>query len=304
MTDPFTIRIFVPDGDPEGVRIINRMNWTGVGIAFPRAKWPEIKQRAEFMWTGVYILVGYKEGEDDLPTLYIGQADGIKNRIESHSQNKDFWDWGMVFVSTGGGLNRAHVTWLEYALVKRATQTQRCYLDNGNFPQEPGLTEAEKADTKGFLKEILQILPLVGLRAFEFPKPVATPKASTAEAMLEPHTHQSDTVIVPAQKEGFESVFLRENCWHAIRISGGMLDKIKYIAAYQTQPISAITHYAPVDRIEPYGEGGKYKLIFSEPAKEINPIPFADAPAGTMKGPRYTTFEKLRSATQLKDLFA
>ena len=27
-TDPFTIRIFVPDGDPEGIRIIDRMNWT------------------------------------------------------------------------------------------------------------------------------------------------------------------------------------------------------------------------------------------------------------------------------------
>jgi len=27
--NPFTIRIFVPDGDPEGVRIIDRMNWTG-----------------------------------------------------------------------------------------------------------------------------------------------------------------------------------------------------------------------------------------------------------------------------------
>ena len=35
MPDPFTIRIFVPNGDPEGVRIIDRMNWTGVGIAFP-----------------------------------------------------------------------------------------------------------------------------------------------------------------------------------------------------------------------------------------------------------------------------
>lgn len=125
-----------------------------------------------------------------------------------------------------------------------------------------------------------------------------------AEAMLETHSHQPDTVIVPAQKEGFEGVFLGENCWHAIRISGGMLDKIKYIAGYQTQPISAITHYAPVERIEPYGEGGRYKLIFSEPAKAINPIPFADAPAGTMRGPCYTTFEKLRSATKLKDLFA
>ena len=35
MSDPFTIRIFVPDGDPEGLRIIDRMNWTGLGIVFP-----------------------------------------------------------------------------------------------------------------------------------------------------------------------------------------------------------------------------------------------------------------------------
>ena len=28
---PFTIRIFVPDGDPEGFRLIDRMNWTGLG---------------------------------------------------------------------------------------------------------------------------------------------------------------------------------------------------------------------------------------------------------------------------------
>ena len=39
MAEPFTIRIFVPDGDPEGVRIIDRMNWTGTGIAFPRGSW-------------------------------------------------------------------------------------------------------------------------------------------------------------------------------------------------------------------------------------------------------------------------
>jgi hypothetical protein len=157
--DPFTIRIFVPDGDPEGVRIIDRMNWTGLGIVFPRSKWLEVKQRAEFTRTGVYILVGYKSEGDDLPTIYIGQADGVRNRIESHAQNKDFWDWGIAFVSTSGGLNRAHVTWLEYALIRRATQTKHCNLENGNAPQEPALTEAEKADTQGFLKEILQILP-------------------------------------------------------------------------------------------------------------------------------------------------
>lgn len=300
MPDPFTIRIFVPDGDPDGVRLIDRMNWTGLGIVFPRAKWSEVRQRQEFSRAGVYILVGYPE--DDLPTIYIGQADGVRNRIEAHYQNKDFWDWGVIFVSNSGGLNRAHVTWLEYALVERATKAGRCRLDNGNAPQQPGLSEAEKADTQAFLKEILQILPLVGLRAFEFPKAVASPRTSVSEIPQAQATLEPDTVIVPAQKEGFERVFLGEDSWHAIRISGGMLDKIKYIAAYQSQPISAITHYAPVDRIEPYGDSGKYRLIFSAKAQPINPIPFADASPGTMQGPRYTTYSQLMAAKKLTDL--
>lgn len=308
MPDPFTLRIFVPDGDPEGVRLIDRMNWTGQGVVFPRAKWPEVRSRPEMLRTGVYILVGYGESDDGLPTLYIGQADGVKGRIESHHAAKHFWDWAAVFTSTSGGLNRAHATWLEHALVRRAQQAGRCRLDNGNTPQEPALSEAEKADTEGFLKEILQILPLVGLRAFEFPKAVAAPKARDPGVAAISTTKPADsmrtpnTIIVPAQKEGFEQVFLGENAWYAIRIAGGMLDKIKYIAGYQTNPVSAITHYAPVDRIEPYGEDGKYKLIFSEPAKPIGPIPFGDSPLGMMQGPRYTSFGKLQAARSIKDL--
>ncbi|WP_340124230.1 hypothetical protein [Methylobacter svalbardensis] len=115
-------------------------------------------------------------------------------------------------------------------------------------------------------------------------------------------SHGIDTIIVPAQKEGFKQHFLTADDWFAVRISGGMLDKIKYIAAYQTAPVSAITHFAPVDRIEPYGEGGKYKLIFSEKASTIRPIIFGDAPQGAMQGPRYTRLAKLKKATKLSDL--
>lgn len=119
---------------------------------------------------------------------------------------------------------------------------------------------------------------------------------STAKPRDEP-----DTIIVPAQKEGFERGFLGENAWWAIRIGGGMLPKIKYIAGYQTRPVQAITHVAPVARIEPYGEEGKYKVVFSEAAKEIAPIPFGDAPSGSMQGPRYTTYAKLMNAKTVKD---
>ncbi len=303
MSDPFTIRIFVPDGDPAGVRIIDRMNWTGLGLVFPRSKWPEIRARPEFQRTSVYILDGHREPEDDLPTLYVGQADGARNRIDSHFQHKDFWDRGTVFVSSSSGLNRAHVTWLEYALIARSAEVGQCQLDNSNLPQEPALSEAERADTRAFLKEIFQILPLVGLRAFEFPKAIATPSAAEPTSVSS-SARKLDTVIVPAQREGFERVFLGEDSWYAIRISGGMLDKIKYIAAYQTQPVSAITHYAPVSRIEPYGDSGKYRLFFSGKAIPIDHIPIGDAPSGTMQGPRYTTFEKLKTANCLSDLFA
>ncbi|MBW4422545.1 MAG: GIY-YIG nuclease family protein [Myxacorys californica WJT36-NPBG1] len=174
MPNPFTIRIFVPDGDPEGVRIIDRMNWTGLGIVFPREKWQDTRGRVEFDRTGVYILVGYQQREtDELPMLYIGQADGVRTRIDAHDKQKEFWNWGIAFVSTNNGLNRAHVTWLEYALIQRAIAAKRSHLDNGNSPQEPALSESERADTQGFLSEILQILPVVGLRAFEQPKAVA-----------------------------------------------------------------------------------------------------------------------------------
>lgn len=302
--DAFTIRIFVPDGDPEGVRIVDRMTSTGLAIAFPRDHWPRIRSRSEFAKAGVYVLVGYS-GDDDLPTLYVGQGDGTRSRIESHFEHKEFWDWGVVFCSkaSDAGLNRAHITWLEHALVKRAGEARRSVLDNGNAPHEPGLSESDKADVRMFLKEILQTLPLVGLRAFEIPTAVATPVMLEATPVAATRgTDETNTIIVPAQKEGFDRVFLGENAWWAIRIAGGKLTKIKYIAAYQTRPIMAVTHVAPVARIEPYGEEGKYKVVFSEPAHPIKEIPLADAPSGSMQGPRYTSYEKLLAARTVKDL--
>jgi hypothetical protein len=185
MPEPYTIRIFVPGGDPEGLRLIDRMNWTGLGIVFPREDWPKIKSRLDFGKPGVYILVGYVT-EDDLVTLYIGQGDVLRSRLESHFVNKDFWSRAVVFVSSAasGGLNRAHATWLEHALIKRAVQAKRSHLENGTEPQEPQLSEAERADTEAFLREMLQILPLVGLNAFEVPKVVAAPMAHTADAEI------------------------------------------------------------------------------------------------------------------------
>jgi len=305
MPEPYTIHIFVVDGDPDGVKIVDRQNWTGWGIAFPRSAWPSIATRREFRSAGIYILSGASEGSgDDLPTVYVGQGDRIGTRIDSHVGSKDFWDWGYAFVSKGVELNRAHTTWLEHALISLAHEAKQSHLDNRTNPTEPNLSEWERADTNSFLQEILRILPLLGVRVFEKPRQFTTTNSETSPVdRADSVVDQRDTVIVPAQEDGFQETFLGENCWYAIRISGGMLSQIKYIAAYRTAPMSAITHYAPVERIESYGDTGKYKLVFSAPAIEIPSIPFDGATPGCLQGPRYTSLQQLLRAKSVGDVF-
>ena len=247
------------------------------------------------MGAGIYILTGYSNSEDELPTVYVGQADTIKNRIEQHIKNKDFWDKAVIFVSDNK-INATHAKWLEYSLIERVNTAKRSIVENVNTPQEPTISEAEKAEMQFFLSEIYQTLPLVGLYAFEIPKAVIEVKEAVT-------TESKNTLIVPAQEDGFNEVFLGEHSWYAIRIAGGMLDKIKYIAAYQVAPVSAITHYAKVKNIEPYGEEGKYKLNFEGPAIALDhPIIF-DLAKGAMQGPRYANMKKLLQARVMTDLF-
>ncbi|MCJ7650314.1 MAG: hypothetical protein MUP85_17020 [Candidatus Lokiarchaeota archaeon] len=96
--------------------------------------------------------------------------------------------------------------------------------------------------------------------------------------------------------------FLGQDCWYAIRISSSMIDRIKFIAGYQTAPISAITHYAEVSKIEKYRDSGKSIVYFKDKAKEIGPIKLASSYKAP-QAPRYIKFEKLLDAKNLDDVF-
>jgi hypothetical protein len=116
--------------------------------------------------------------------------------------------------------------------------------------------------------------------------------------------NEVDTVVVPARDDGFEDVFLGENRWYEIRVHGTMRPQIKYIAAYRVAPVSAITHLAPVSSIEPWKDGGKFVVNFSEPAKEIGPIPLVKGGrVKALQNLRYTTRQKLDSAKTLDDVW-
>lgn len=169
---PFSLRIFVADGDPDGLRVVERSNWVGKAIVFPRALLPKIKQRAELDQTGVYLLLDPREnGEGEM--LYIGEGDPVRPRLESHYAQKDFWNRAVCFVAAPGQLNKAHVQFLEANLIRLANAAKRLPLDNANQPAEPSLSEADCADMQVFLGNMLGMLPVLGIHAFEQTVPMA-----------------------------------------------------------------------------------------------------------------------------------
>lgn len=302
MSEPFTLRVFVPSGDPEGTRIIEKMNWTGRGYYVPRGDWPNIRKRDELSGPGVYVLLGHEQDEigNEVPVAYIGQTDSIAVRIDQHDKGKDFWEYAMFFVSTNGGLNRAHITWLEWELMAQAVRAKRGRLENGLSHNEPTLSESEKADVRSFLNEMLRLMPVMGVHFFEpakaIPRPIQSPSAPIDKGLAE-------VIVVPAQPEGFERAYIGSNAWWAVRIAAKHRNNLRWIAAYQVSPIAAVTHIAEIDRIEPFGDEGKFKILFKGPAMKLEqPIPYGKAPPGAMQGPRYcskATFDEAKTVSDL-----
>lgn len=162
----FSVNVFLPNGDPEGLKVVEKSNWTGRGLVIPRAMFGESKSREEMGRTGVYLLVGPSE-TSSLPALYVGEGDPIRPRLEQHLKNKEFWTHAVAFTSKDSNLNKAHVQRLESRLVELANNAKRCVLDNGNMPAPPSLSESDEAMAEGFLDDVLLCLPILGYSMFE-----------------------------------------------------------------------------------------------------------------------------------------
>lgn len=162
---PTSIRIFLADGQPEGIRVVDKSNWTGRAVVASRAQLGEALQREELARPGVYALVGPGNGSD--ARIYVGEADNLRHRIKQHATAKDFWTRFIGFSSTDGSLNKAHVRYLESRLVELARSANQWEVENGNTPARPPLSEADRADAEWFLREMLVLYPILGVDAFE-----------------------------------------------------------------------------------------------------------------------------------------
>ncbi len=245
----FTVRIFLANGSPEGIRIVEKSNWNGVGIVCPRPIFNQAQSREEFGKPGVYLLVGSSQ-KSELPVVYIGEGDPVRDRLQSHNVDpkKDFWTQAIFFT---GNLNKADIQHLESRLITLARLAKRCVLENVKTPTEPSLSEMDWADAEGFLEELLLCLGVLSFDFFQVPIE-QIPDVSTLQLMgkgLKAFGYESengfvvkqasDAALKPVPSLSSGSVALREKL-----IQLGVLnlvdDRYKFMQDYEfTAPSSA-----------------------------------------------------------------
>ena len=129
-----SVRLFLVDGTPQGMRTAEVGNWTGLALVCPRTDLVKLGKREAVRALACTCCIGPSETLASRLRVYVGEADDVWTRLQSHDSKKDWWTWVVVFVSKDENLTKAHVRWLEAKLVRDIKDAKRADIENDNEP--------------------------------------------------------------------------------------------------------------------------------------------------------------------------
>ena len=107
-TSPCSIRIFLRDGRPDGIRPAEKTMSTTQAIAFRRSQLARAQAvfGEDLRRPGVYILLGADDAATDGRVAYIGESEGIGRRLAIHASpqgRKELWEDTIILVPATTG---------------------------------------------------------------------------------------------------------------------------------------------------------------------------------------------------------
>lgn len=163
---PRTIQIFLPSGDPRGVRVGELTTSIVRVIEVPRALLDAYLGMPEAKQVGLYFLIGDDE-DADFPSVYIGQTGGTGQRLVEHHKKKEFWSRALVVVSMTNNLTQTHALYLEWLSIQQANQAGRYKTENGNGGSKPYTPAPLEADCQDIFDTLRTLVATLGQPVFE-----------------------------------------------------------------------------------------------------------------------------------------
>lgn len=165
-TFPQTIQIFLPSGDPQGIREAAITTRIVRVFDIPRSALADFLAMDAAKQVGIYFLIGENE-DSDLPQAYIGQTGSLADRLAQHHKAKDFWNRALVAVSVTNSLTNTHVSFLEWLSIQQAGKAERYVLENGNTGSRPHTPPPLEAECREIHETIRVLLATLGYPLFE-----------------------------------------------------------------------------------------------------------------------------------------
>jgi len=161
-----TLQIFLPTGEPRGIRIAELTTRIVQAVLIPRSDLATAKARPELDHLSVYFLFGDSE-EAAKPIVYVGQTEDVRKRLDYHNSTKDFWQTAVLVISKTHSFTQAHIRYLEYYCVKKAKEIGRYALNNDQIPSKPFVPEPMEADLLDGFETLATLLATLGYPVFE-----------------------------------------------------------------------------------------------------------------------------------------
>jgi Domain of unknown function (DUF4357) len=175
MMRPQTIQIFLPSGDPRGIRIAEITTRIVRVIEVPRNLLAEFLRTPEAKQVGIYFLIG-ELSDNDLPRAYVGQSGSVGDRLVSHNRSKDFWNRAFVVISITNSVTQTHALFLEWFAIEQAALVGRYSLENGNNGTRPHTPPPLEADCHEIHETAATLLATLGQPIFEYLTPTVMNK--------------------------------------------------------------------------------------------------------------------------------
>ncbi|KKL59576.1 hypothetical protein LCGC14_2213940 [marine sediment metagenome] len=186
-----TIQIFLPDGNPRGVKIAEITNRTVQTVFVPRVSVDFALSRNELDNVGVYFLVGESE-DTGKPLVYIGETENCADRLRQHNKGKDFWQYALMMTSKTRSFTKSCVKYLEWYCHQQADKAGRFTLDNGTQPTEPHLSESRIADLMDNYDDIKTLVSALGYPIFD---PVKKPSFAALNSVEDAEVQAKDILF-------------------------------------------------------------------------------------------------------------
>lgn len=163
---PKTIQIFLPGGDPRGIRIAEITTRIVQVIEVPRSLLQDFLKMDESGQVALYFLFS-KPDDGFEPKVYIGQTGDLRSRLTSHNQKKDFWERALVLISRTNSMTQTHGLFLEWHSLQAAKKAARYGDENGNSGIKPHTPAPLQADCLEIFETGRTLLSTLGYPVFE-----------------------------------------------------------------------------------------------------------------------------------------